>query len=82
MTMRKKADLNKQRDLNPLNQLRLMRRVRLMHWTKLMWQLGFPTSTLDSMINEAPAISKAVGLPEQGIELSPTDMERLAIAKR
>ncbi len=42
----------------------------------------FPISTLDSILNEAPGMAPAVGLPEKGIELSKTDMERLAIAKR
>ena len=45
-------------------------------------QENFPVSTLDSILNEAPGMAPAVGLPQKGIELSRTDMERLAIAKR
>ncbi|MCP4932611.1 MAG: hypothetical protein GY927_00045, partial [bacterium] len=43
---------------------------------------NFPVSTLDSILDDAPGMAPAVGLPETGIELSDTDMERLAIAKR
>lgn len=42
----------------------------------------FPTSTLDAILDDAPGLASAVGLPEQGIELSAMDMERLAIARR
>ncbi len=42
---------------------------------------SFPASTLESMLQDAPQIAPAVGLPEAGIALSETDMERLAIAK-
>ena len=42
----------------------------------------FPTSTLDSMLKDAPGIASVVGLPEEGIELSKNDMERLAMARR
>ncbi len=40
------------------------------------------TSTLDSILQDGPAIKPFVGLPEQGIDLSAEDMERLAIARR
>ncbi len=42
---------------------------------------AFPTSTLEAMLSEAPGIAPLAGLPEKGIELSKTDMERLAIAR-
>lgn len=42
----------------------------------------FPVSTLDSILSEAPGMAPTVGLPGKGIELTKTDMERLAIAKR
>lgn len=41
----------------------------------------FPTSTMDAMLKDTPEVGKALGLPEQGIELTPADMERLALAR-
>jgi HEAT repeat protein len=43
---------------------------------------AFPTSTLSAILYDAPEIGEAVGLPDEGIELTPADMERLAMAKR
>jgi len=43
---------------------------------------AFPTSTLSAMLNDAPEVGRAMGLPDEGIELTPTDMERLAMAQR
>jgi HEAT repeat protein len=43
---------------------------------------AFPTSTLNSILDDVPGAREAVGLPDQGVELTPTDMERLALAKR
>lgn len=42
----------------------------------------FPTSTLASILEDTPEAAKAVGLPEEGVELTSTDMERLALAKQ
>ncbi len=39
-------------------------------------------STMDSILRDAPGLAPAIGLPEHGVDLSPDDMERLAIAKR
>lgn len=41
----------------------------------------FPTSTLTAILEDAPVVRKAAGLPDEGVELTPTDMERLALAK-
>ena len=43
---------------------------------------SFPTSTLHSIMSEYPDGAKALDVPEEGIELTPMDMERLALAKR
>ena len=43
---------------------------------------AFPTSTLDAILREDPALKEAAALPEAGIELSPEDIERLAFARR
>ena len=42
----------------------------------------FPTSTLNAIMADHPAVAEAVDLPEEGIELTPMDMERLALAQR
>ncbi|MCP5073196.1 MAG: hypothetical protein GY947_07855 [Rhodobacteraceae bacterium] len=42
----------------------------------------FPASTLGSILSDAPGIASAAGLPEDGVELSDNDMERLAMARR
>ncbi|MCP4383104.1 MAG: hypothetical protein GY798_17060 [Hyphomicrobiales bacterium] len=42
---------------------------------------SFPTSTLSAILSDVPEAAKLVGLPEEGIELTATDMERLALAK-
>lgn len=45
-------------------------------------ETAFPSSTLDSMLEEAPEkLTEIVGLPDQGEALSDADMERLAIAR-
>ena len=45
---------------------------------------SFPTSTIESMMNEVsdPPQLEALKLPDVGIELTPVDMERLALARR
>lgn len=43
---------------------------------------AFPTSTLTAILDDAPEAREVVGLPDEGIELTPIDMERLALAKR
>jgi HEAT repeat protein len=43
---------------------------------------AFPTSTLGAILYDAPAAREAMGLPDEGVELTPADMERLAMAKR
>jgi HEAT repeat protein len=43
---------------------------------------AFPTSTLKSILEDTPELEKFVGLPEEGNELTPIDMERLALAKQ
>jgi hypothetical protein len=43
---------------------------------------AFPTSTLSAILYDAPEIGEAMGLPGEGVELTPADMERLAMAKR
>ncbi|MBT3307213.1 MAG: hypothetical protein HN377_12135, partial [Alphaproteobacteria bacterium] len=43
---------------------------------------AFPTSTLSAIMADHPAVAKVVDLPEEGIELTPMDMERLALAQR
>ena len=42
---------------------------------------AFPTSTLNAILYDVPEVREAIGLPDEGIELTPTDMERLAMAK-
>ncbi len=42
----------------------------------------FPTSTLNAILNDTPEAREVLDLPEQGVELTPADMERLALAKR
>lgn len=39
-------------------------------------------STLESILADAPGIAPVVGLPDSGVELTPEDMERLAIARK
>ncbi|MCP5088359.1 MAG: hypothetical protein GY952_16330 [Rhodobacteraceae bacterium] len=39
------------------------------------------TSTLDSILSDAPGVGSAAGLPEAGVELTDNDMERLALAR-
>ena len=43
---------------------------------------AFPTSTMSVILDDAPEIREVVGLPDDGVELTPMDMERLALAKR
>jgi len=43
---------------------------------------AFPTSTLSAMLNDVPEAREVAGLPHDGVELTPVDMERLALAKR
>ena len=43
---------------------------------------AFPTSTLNAILDDTPEAREILDLPEAGIELSPADMERLALAKR
>ncbi|GBE44171.1 putative lyase [bacterium BMS3Bbin10] len=43
---------------------------------------AFPTSTMSAILDDAPEMREVVGLPEEGVELTPMDMERLALAKR
>ena len=43
---------------------------------------AFPTSTLGAILNDAPEAREVVGLPGDGVELTPMDMERLALARR
>ncbi len=42
----------------------------------------FPTSTLDSILEDTPEVRTLVGLPDEGVELSRVDMERLAVANQ
>jgi len=42
----------------------------------------YPTSTLAAILEDEPEAGTNVGLPEKGIELTPSDMERLALAKQ
>lgn len=42
---------------------------------------SFPTSTLNAILTDMPDAAELVGLPEEGIDLTPADMERLAMAK-
>lgn len=44
----------------------------------------YPTSTVEAMMNEVaePPVLDALKLPDAGIELTPVDMERLALARR
>ena len=43
---------------------------------------AYPTSTLSAILADTPEAGTRVGLPEEGVELTPSDMERLALAKR
>lgn len=43
---------------------------------------NFPTSTLHAILNDVPKAGEMIRLPDEGIELTPADMERLAIARR
>nr|MBC8241599.1 hypothetical protein [Alphaproteobacteria bacterium] len=43
---------------------------------------AFPTSTLNAILSDTPEVRELLELPEEGIELTPADMERLALAKR
>jgi HEAT repeat protein len=43
---------------------------------------AYPTSTLKAMLEDAPALEKLAGLPDKGCELTPMDMERLALARK
>jgi len=43
---------------------------------------AYPTSTLQAILADTPEVEAALSLPDQGIELTPADMERLAIARR
>ncbi len=42
---------------------------------------AFPTSTIGSILEDVPEVARVAGFPDKGIELSSTDMERLAIAR-
>jgi len=42
----------------------------------------FPTSTLESILEDEPGLRKTAGLPDQGLELGLDDMERLALARQ
>lgn len=42
----------------------------------------FPTSTMSAILDDTPNIREAVKLPDDGVELTSMDMERLAIAKQ
>lgn len=42
----------------------------------------FPTSTLNAILNDTPEAREILDLPDEGVELTPADMERLALAKR
>jgi len=43
---------------------------------------AYPTSTLSAILEDAPNVREVVGLPGEGVDLTPMDMERLAVAKR
>lgn len=43
---------------------------------------AIPTSTLNAIMADHPAAAKAFDLPDEGVELTPMDMERLALASR
>ncbi len=43
---------------------------------------AFPTSTMNSILADTPEASKMLDLPKEGMELTPTDMERLALARQ
>ncbi|MBT7756252.1 MAG: hypothetical protein HN732_02930, partial [Rhodospirillaceae bacterium] len=45
-------------------------------------QTAFPTSTLNALLADVPEARETAGLPRDGVELTPMDMERLALAKR
>ncbi len=42
----------------------------------------FPTSTLGAILDDVPEARETLGLSEKGLELTPGDMERLALAKQ
>ena len=44
--------------------------------------VAFPTSTLNAILSDTPEAREVVSLPDEGVELTPMDMERLALAKR
>lgn len=43
---------------------------------------AFPMSTLNAILNDTPEAREILDLPDEGVELTPSDMERLALAKR
>lgn len=43
---------------------------------------AFPTSTMNAILADMPEAGKLLNLPKEGVELTPTDMERLALAKK
>ena len=43
---------------------------------------AFPTSTLHAILEDYSPKAEALKLPEEGVELTPVDMERLALANR
>ncbi len=43
---------------------------------------SYPTSTLHSILGAHPGAAEILELPDEGVELTPADMERLALAKR
>mgnify|MGYP003974993953 FL=1 len=43
---------------------------------------AFPTSTMNAILADTPEASEVLNLPKEGIELTPADMERLALAKQ
>ncbi len=43
---------------------------------------SYPTSTLHAILEDYSPEAEVLKLPDEGVELTPTDMERLALAKR
>lgn len=43
---------------------------------------AFPTSTMNAILADTPEAGDHLNLPKEGVELTPTDMERLALAKQ
>ncbi|MDP6692273.1 MAG: HEAT repeat domain-containing protein [Alphaproteobacteria bacterium] len=43
---------------------------------------AFPTSTMNAILADTPEAGDYLNLPKEGVELTPTDMERLALAKQ